>query len=285
MLSRRILALLVVIVVVNAVVGFHLIVNYVDWKMVFFNPTITYAVIDNTKSFYCDYPPNPCGVPHIVIYPNGTELGLPLFSLTITYSYNDTLAQGVPFLLYAGGSIYPEGQQTVDRVDVGYHGASFNDSSFRNYLPTFTATLYKSSVYTTQVPPQGIINMLAIKWNSEGDYYPYIHIVFKNGTMPIDFTIQDGKVHVYGLNVIQQEQFNRKQDEYNRRMNAMVLDGILFPLIDISTIVGLFWKGKAEHRNETTPSTTKSDRRHKYDKIQRKKSKSRKKQRKKRKKG
>jgi len=280
--SRKRLWLLIAIIVINGFIGFHLIVNYADFKIDILNPSVTYPITDHTKSFYYDYPPNPNFVPSIIIGENGTE-GLPLFSLTITYSYNDTLAQDVPFLLYVSGSIYPEGQQTIDRVDVGYQGTDWGDNSFRNYPPTFTAKLYNADVYSMQIPPKGTIQMLVLKWDSEGDYYPYIHIVYKNGTSPTDVVIQqDGKVHVYGLDVIHQEEFNRKQDDYNRRIAAMALDGILFPLIDISTIGGLIWSGKVEQNNKTNRSNHKPNKSNRYNEIKRQKSKSRKKQKNKR---
>lgn len=239
----------IVLVILIAFFVFQLVVNFLDIKMDVINPSAEQTTIEYTNSIYYDYPSSP-DVPHITIDENGTSHGLPLFSLTITYSYNDILAEGTTFYLTASGSLYPEGQQTIDRVDVGYDGASFADGSFRNYPPLFTANLYDADYLSMVAPPSGEVLVLPIRWNTQGDYYPYIVITYKNGSVPTTVNLIDGKVHVFGLDIVLQEEYNRKQEINNRRYMVIAFDvGVISILI---VLIGYVLRVKPNKKAQTS---------------------------------
>jgi hypothetical protein len=219
---RKILSSILVLAI--AVFAFHLAVNYLDIKMVVINPNEENTPEETTLGIYYDFPPSGPDGPHITLNENGTFEGLPLFSLTITYSYEGILAEGTDFFITASGSLYPEGQETIDKVEVGYEEAIYADGSFRNYPPLFNASLYPSECYTMQIPPQGSVWVLPIKWTSTGDYYPYLVVTYKNGSDTTTVNISDGKVHVFGRDTLLQDEYNRKQASSDRRNRAIMVD-------------------------------------------------------------
>jgi hypothetical protein len=257
---RRIVTIgLIIAVFIIAFFAFQLIACEADWKIAYIYPKMTYNNTETTKSFFYDYPPENNSVPYIVIGANGVETGLPLFSLTITYNYNDTLAVGVPFFLTASGSIYPEGQQTISEVDVGYTGSSFADNSIRNYPPTFAVNLTYENVYTEVVPPNGRTLVLPIEWNTEGEYYPYLHIIFGNGSSPIDATLPTGNVYVSGANVLQEQAFSRTQEEYNKVSSTESLDGVILGVLSPASVVGYIFGIQKQKTNQTVSDKTEAN--------------------------
>lgn len=225
---------------------FQLAVNAFDIKIPVINPENKELPEENTFSFYYDYPSSDYVVPHIIVGENGTMEGLPLFSLTITYSYDGILTEGTDFFITARGSLYPEGQKSISRVELGYDGATFADDTFRNYPPLFNATLYGAECLTMQIPPQGNVRGLRIKWTATGDYYPYLVITHKNETDPIKVNIQDGKVHVFGIDTMRQEEHNREQANTSRRDLVIRIDSVAIG--SLLTLLGYTLKVKPDKK-------------------------------------
>jgi hypothetical protein len=195
-----------IILTSNCVIVLYLAANVYDWKINILNPPEKQN--EMIKSF--DYPSSDPTGPHIVIGENGTT-GLPLFSITIGLLYDGILAERKPAYLTAVGSVYPEGAQVVDEVHVGFEGASYyseTDAVLSNTPPAYKPELKPTEVYTLTMLT-GTVPTLPITWNVQGDYCAYIYVSFKNGSAPITMTLQNFKVHVNGLDVIQQERNNR----------------------------------------------------------------------------
>ena len=116
--------------------------------------------------------------------------------------------------------------------------------------------------------------------NTQGDYYPYVAIFYKNGSAPTTVDLQDGKVHVFGLDAVEQMEYNERQEEQNRRNIAITVDlGLIAVLVPLA--VGVLKVGSKENQGVTNAKQT-TQKSKPYQKILRKKSKAKKRRKKKR---
>lgn len=265
------MSIIIIIILIDSGIAFQLTTNLLDVKIDFLNINPSDKQTEIVKLF--DYPPSdPLTGPKLIIGENGTS-GLPLISLSVGLLYDGTLAERTPAYLTAYGVIYPEGTQTIDSVSVGIEGSSrYSDGAIAqsNTAPLFGPELSQTDVYT-QTMLQGTIKTLPITWTAQGDYFAYLYITFKNGSVPITYRLQDFKVVVKGLEVVQ-------QDDYNRKTLAATVDGILLGIINISTAIELVRiSGKKKSEKIESPESSSNKGQAYYD-IQRKKGTSKKKQ-------
>ena len=229
--ERKILA--GILIILTALVGFDLLTNMFDWQINPLNSQSTLKLGMTYTQFYVEYPPNA-----IEIYklPNGTATTDVMFSIVVTAVYNTTLVVGDPVYINAWGSLLPKGQQIISQVLVGYQSASYYSPYISDVVTEFPANLSKMN-QDPYVRPYWIpdVNNLTnfnnpIKWTSEGDYYPYVQIVFFNGTMT-NYPVNMGNLYVNGLDTIQQQQNNLQQSDSTRRTNWIIVDLFLVPVM------------------------------------------------------
>ncbi|WP_424733125.1 hypothetical protein [Methanoregula sp.] len=165
--------------------------------------------------------------------PNGTPVSLPLLSVDICLQYNGTLAEGTKVNVSAVGFLYPDGQKVNipsifvagsqnkenivnNPVWVGFEGASLYNESNANFLtPNGEAPVALEAVDASmlRIPRWSDSGSLwpyyqSITWDIQGDYHPYLIVLFNNGTDTSEY-YSDYTVHVSGSDVIQQENYAR----------------------------------------------------------------------------
>ena len=112
-----------------------------------------------------------------------------------------------------------------------------------NVAPLFSPELRETNVYT-QTLLEGTVKTLPIAWTTQGEYLAYIYLIFKNGSNPITYKLQDFKIVVQGIDVV-------KQDSYNRKTLVATVDGALLSIINISTAIELVRiSGKAKREKD-----------------------------------
>jgi hypothetical protein len=216
-----------IIILLNGVIGFYLVANVYDWKIDFLNINPSEKQNERIQSF--DYPSSGPTGPHIIIGENGTT-GLPLLSITIGLLYDGTLAERSPAYLTASGSIYPEGVQVIDEVNIGFEGASHYSETgpvLSNTPPVYAPNLEPTDVYTLTTL-MDTVPTLPITWDVQGDYCAYIYVSFKNGSAPTTITLQDFTVHVNGLDAVRQEDYRRISFATNVALVLFAFDGSVF---------------------------------------------------------
>ena len=230
--------------------GIQVTVIALDYKTDFLNinPQIQYNNTLTCKSFYYEFPPY-WGPDKLIYSGSAIKSGLPLFSITTSYMFNDTLAVGGPFFYTASGEIFPEGQKIIEEVDLSFQGATYVDDLFSSVQPTFTVPLHETDVPSMVIPTSSIpIPWLPVKWNSEGQFHPYVHIAFNNGSL-VNVDIDDGYVYVAGSSVLQQQAFTRAQSEYNIESGAQTIDAILLGILSPASVIG-YILDRRQKRNE-----------------------------------
>jgi len=255
---------ILVLLIWNIGIGFHLVTYVFDWKIDFLN--INPSDKPNPpKLMVLDYPPSGPTGPMIVIGENGMT-GVSL-SVDVYLTYTGTLATGTIVDLATIGFLYPEGQQKIDWVSVGFEGSSYYLAT-SNTPAQFRPQLENSDAYTQSIdaPILGTIT-----WDTQGDYYPFIILNFKNGSAPLTVNYQDQnhKIHVSGSDVVQQEYYNRKN-------TAIIVDGILLGVPSAAVLILNFSKRKPEENENTHSIQSKSNKGQPYYKVRRKKSRAKK---------
>jgi hypothetical protein len=257
--SRKQLAIILVIVIIDSGIAYHLASNLVDIKIDFLNINPSDKTNEIQKEY--DYPPSPYPDKAPRLMYNGTQLisGLPLFSVTVALMYDGILAENSAAYLTAYGTIYPEGQRTIQSVYVGLESSSpysSNGITLSNVPPLYAVELKPSTGYTITLI-NGSVQILPITWTAQGEYYAYLSISFNNGTEPVKYRLDDFKVVVNSLEVI-------KQDDYNRKTLAATIDGVLLGVINISTAMELLRLSGNKKIKETKSPQSYSYRRYAY---------------------
>jgi len=219
------------------------------------------ANIFNYKLDYFDINPNEKSYTQVIniVYPNKPMVGLllfgnesennfvenPLISLHICLNYSGTLVEGKKVDISAIGYVYPEGQNIISdaivtnnnvRRDyfnyttiVGFEGASiYNESNTSFLVPEgqFPVQLQKKDKFG-YIPKETIPSWplyQTIKWDTQGEYYPYILVPFKDNSI-ITESYTNYKIHVGDPNIIRQQE--------NSRINI----GLTYALLGLTVIL------------------------------------------------
>jgi hypothetical protein len=263
-INRKQWCIIIIIAIIDSVIAFHLTANLVDVKIDFLNINPSDKQTEIIKTY--DFPPsNPLTGPSLIVGENGTS-GLPLFSMSVGLLYDGILAEKVPAYLTAYGAIYPDGSQTIDSISVGVEDASPYSNggiALSNTAPLLSPEMKQTDVYT-QTMISGEVKTLPIVWTAQGDYFAYFYIVFKNGSSPVTYKLQDFKVVVKGQDVVQ-------QDVYNRKTLVATVDGVLLSVINISTAIELVRISDKKKSKKPESPESNADRGQAYYQKQRKK--------------
>ncbi len=249
------LVLMVLLVILAGYTCVHLIANYANIKidLLSINPNQEYSIQPTFKILQSyDYPQTQGLTPILTLNGSETVAGLPLFSITIAYAYNGTLAEDTCFALSSNAAVYPEGQKTLFSIQVGYSGAVNYDSGFSNSPALLNSPMFPENSYTIPMllVDNGQTPCKFLKWDTQGDYYPYLLINFKNLTTT-QVNLQDwgGKIHVYGHDALVQEEAGKKEEDTSRRNIALTFDIFLLP----SSIVIFGFLLKKYRKDDTAP--------------------------------
>lgn len=232
-----IIVVILLLVITNIIVATFAATNYFNLDNSFNRDRSDRKV--NEKFYYYQYPSS--SPPLIEISENGTK-GLPTFSVQVEIKYTGILAEGTPVFLAAQGLVYPDGQQ-ISGIQVGYQGASWYPNIITNVSPYFDVNPQYTDIYSFIIPDNPVKGIY-IKWDTQGDFYPFVVLSFKNGSAPVTLPLNDPKVHVYGLEAIQQQ----KDARSSIGLTAISLIGIP----DISVTIGYLLK-KIKRPNKAHP--------------------------------
>lgn len=215
--------LIIGLIAINTTGIFYFSVNLLDIKIDYLNPPDK----PNPASTKFEYP-----LSGAIVQENGTITTDALFSIQIDTCYNGTLAEGTPFYLRAFGIVFSKGQQAIAGMWIGYHGSShYSFSGTVDYEPVYQVSLDACDTYGYPVmlqPTFDSSNSLVIKWDAQGDYFPYLRIAYKNGSLN-DLEVPVAKVYVNGYNDIQMQ-------NYTRIGTAAAITAVVLGIVDIPTI-------------------------------------------------
>jgi hypothetical protein len=164
---------------------------------------------------------------------DGKFVNLPLFSVDIALEYNGILAEMKPVKVASNGYVYAEGQKLISSGNVsyslnndlemypyvaivGFDGAQLynqTDPSAINSLPNgqIAVNLQPSSdpyiVYRPATPLSPSITKEVITWGTQGDYSPFITIIYKNNNTPSTILYPYEKIHISGSDIDRQEKY------------------------------------------------------------------------------
>jgi hypothetical protein len=195
---------ILILVGLNIIAVCYLIVNIADIKTETLNMNPPEQVTSKYTAIY--YPPLLLDAPMLEFDENFTMHGVS-FSIDVYLRYSGTLAEGTPVDIAAKGCLYPDGQQDISYVTVGFEGSNHYNAQ-DNAVPRFRPQLTVEDTMTVFVdaPMLGTIT-----WNTQGTYYPSIVIHFNNGSTPIIENYRDDthKVFVESYNVIRNQNNDR----------------------------------------------------------------------------
>ena len=235
--------LIITLIFLNVMSVFYFVANYFDWKIdtLNINPSDKTTVTSTTYMY-----PHFAGV---AVQENGSFTTDALFDIDIRTAHNGTLAEGAPLYFYAYGVIFPKGQQAIAHIWIGFRGSShYTFSGAIDYAPISEVSLDAMDYgYPFSLPSSFIFSeSTVVKWDVQGDYYPYLQLSFKNGSQLADVDLQVGKVHVGGFNEIQMQ-------NYTRVGTSAAITVVLLGIINIPSIAGLYSKLKKKKTTRRTP--------------------------------
>lgn len=228
--NRKIIA--VILLFLTLLVVFDLITNIFNLPINALNPQSTLKIGMTDTQFYIEYPQNAV---EVYVLPNGTQATDVMFTMQVTVVYNSTLIIGDPVYIDTIGAIFPKGQQIISQVCLGYQDSSHYSPGIIDVVTQFVVNLTKLNQYAMPFFYEPNVNNLTgyyppIMWTSEGNYYPYVQIIYKNGTV-INYPVNTGNLYVNGLSTIQQQVNTLQQADSNRRTNWIIVDIFLIPVM------------------------------------------------------
>ncbi len=221
-----------IVILLTFFVAFDFLTNLFNWQ----NGLNTNSNLSSNMKplqFYIEYPQNAREVMGGIVNGSYTPLSTDvMFIIQVTDVYNSTLTIGQPFYIYTIGEMFPKGQEAINQVVFAYQSSSEYSSPQMNVIPLIIINFTDLPTYDRPVLVPDVNNLAkykAITWNSEGEYYPYAIIDFKNGTI-LNYPLNNGNVYVNGLNVLQQQEFNLQQADAQKREVWIIVDIFLLPI-------------------------------------------------------
>lgn len=243
----RLVLVIFLLALSNGFIVFFLLTNYNNWDNVL---NVEPSTVPTTKTALYTYPP--LGIPQVIIISqegitlaNGTIIRV-LFAAAITLKYNGTLSEGFPADITATGFLWTEGQQVLSSVQLSYQNARLYQG-LTVVQPYLSVPLQNASGFTSEIGSK----FLTISWDNQGEYDPMFILNFKNGSSPLTLTLQDPIAHVYGPDIVQQQ-------NASRRTIGIELFVLFAAIVDISAPV-LRYVIRSRETNQIQSSSAESE--------------------------